>query len=305
MKKPFITLTFIFLAGWVGAQAEFAPVGATWHFDYYLFVAVVGYEKITVEKDTVLFGKQAKKLALERVTKIYPSNDLYFFHEVHFLHQTGDTIWHFDPNTSNQNDFHILFDFSLMPGDTLFYDDFGYHYLVIDSVGTIELNGGQYPVQYGSTPFSPVNQHEKVIISEKTGTLNTYLFIDTPDLCFLDGDCHYLRCYEDLDFPLLQLSDEDCEFLITSTAEVPQQSTLVISPNPTSDYLNFYLRTPIVAREASFRIINAAGIVVQEFKSDSPEATYIEPLWNLAAGVYFLQYLENGLVRHAEKFIKL
>jgi hypothetical protein len=92
--------------------------------------------------------------------------------------------------------------------------------------------------------------------------------------------------------------------LIDATEETKPEIKLAIYPNPTSDYLNFYLRTPVPVREASFRIVNAAGAVVREFKNDMPGATYMVPVWEWAAGIYFLQYLENGLVRCSEQFVK-
>lgn len=85
---------------------------------------------------------------------------------------------------------------------------------------------------------------------------------------------------------------------------VDERIHLSIYPNPARDYLNFYLRTPSPVREASFRIINAAGVMVSKFKSDMPDVTYIVPVWDWPSGVYFLQYLEEGQVRTSQKFIK-
>jgi Secretion system C-terminal sorting domain len=79
--------------------------------------------------------------------------------------------------------------------------------------------------------------------------------------------------------------------------------SLAIYPNPASDYLNFYLRTSHPAREASFRIVNAEGRLMKTFQIDRPDATYIVPVWDWAAGVYILQYVEEGVVRVSEKFI--
>ena len=79
--------------------------------------------------------------------------------------------------------------------------------------------------------------------------------------------------------------------------------SLAIFPNPASDYLNFYLRTPRPVREAGFRIVSAGGRLMKAFQSDRPGATYIVPVWDWAAGVYFLQYVEEGVVRVSEKFI--
>jgi hypothetical protein len=80
--------------------------------------------------------------------------------------------------------------------------------------------------------------------------------------------------------------------------------SLAIYPNPASDYLNFYLRTPRPMREASFRIVSAGGRLMKAFESDRPDATFIVPVWDWPAGVYFLQYVEEGVVRASEKFVK-
>jgi hypothetical protein len=82
------------------------------------------------------------------------------------------------------------------------------------------------------------------------------------------------------------------------------QLELAIYPNPASDYLNFYLRTPRLVREAGFRIVSAGGRLMKTFQSDRPDATFIVPVWDWAAGVYFLQYVEEGVVRASERFVK-
>ena len=79
---------------------------------------------------------------------------------------------------------------------------------------------------------------------------------------------------------------------------------LAIYPNPAADYLNFYLRGPVQGREPSFRIVSAAGQVVRTFPGSGPGMTYIVPVWDWAPGVYFLQYVEEGVVRASERFVK-
>ncbi len=79
---------------------------------------------------------------------------------------------------------------------------------------------------------------------------------------------------------------------------------LAIYPNPTSDYLNFQLRTLQYDKNGSFRIINKNGNVIKEFNSLSGEATYILPVWDWTNGIYYLQYLVNEEPVHTEKFIK-
>ena len=92
---------------------------------------------------------------------------------------------------------------------------------------------------------------------------------------------------------------------VSVTATAPEQAKveLAIYPNPTTDYLNFQLRTPQPLARARFRILDAAGRTVKDFSSDSPKDTYIVPVWDWAPGVYFLQYVEEGMVRASERFI--
>ena len=90
---------------------------------------------------------------------------------------------------------------------------------------------------------------------------------------------------------------------ISLPVENPMQ--LAIYPNPTSDYLNFQLRMPQAIKAATFRIVDASGKVVREIESNMPRETHIVPVWGWAAGVYFLQYMENGMVGHSERFVVL
>lgn len=78
---------------------------------------------------------------------------------------------------------------------------------------------------------------------------------------------------------------------------------LAIYPNPTTDYLNFELRTQQQLQKASFRIYDSSGRLVKEFASASPKDTFIMPVWDWEAGVYFLQYIMDGEVRALEQFV--
>jgi hypothetical protein len=80
---------------------------------------------------------------------------------------------------------------------------------------------------------------------------------------------------------------------------------LAIYPNPTSDYLNFQLRSPQAIPQAAFRILDAAGRVVKEFQSEHPGDTVIVPVWDWAPGVYFLEASTQGRILKTEKFVVL
>jgi hypothetical protein len=130
-------------------------------------------------------------------------------------------------------------------------------------------------------------------------------------------DGGFILCGQSLDWTadtipqqawLLKLDKHGCLVpgchIVGAANEKQPETNLVIYPNPTTDYLNFYLRTPKTLKSADFRIVSAEGKVIKTFSSDNPDATFILPVWDWAAGVYFLQYLEEGVVRGSEQFIK-
>lgn len=93
---------------------------------------------------------------------------------------------------------------------------------------------------------------------------------------------------------------------LNTTATEPEQEAfqLAIYPNPATDYLNFFLHAPDRTSALSFRILDAAGRVVQEIGALASGATYILPVSDWPRGAYVLQGLEAGKVLCAEKFIK-
>lgn len=107
---------------------------------------------------------------------------------------------------------------------------------------------------------------------------------------------------------LLKIDEHGCLIpgcQTTNTTQEPQSIIqLAIYPNPTIDYLNFYLKTLRQAKSSGFRIIDAQGRQFESFNHLFPEATYVLEVWDWPTGTYYLQYLENGQVLHTEKFIK-
>jgi hypothetical protein len=92
---------------------------------------------------------------------------------------------------------------------------------------------------------------------------------------------------------------------VSTTAVQPVEAPvrLAIYPNPTSDYLNFQLRTARPVQEATFRILDAQGRVLREFQSNHLQDTFIVPVEGWAAGVYFLEASEKGVALGVERFI--
>ncbi len=295
MKTSLFLLSFILFTFCGRAQTEFAPIGATWHIDYFQFVSTVGYEKIVAVKDTMILGKQAKKLELTRFTTHFFANGVINIdREDHYIYQTGDTVYHYfyDPYSPIMGDFTILYDFSLILGDTLFYEDDDY-YFVIDSIGTVEMNGEEYRTQYGHFPH-PFQIEQTTIINEKFGAMNDYLFLDITDFCFLDGPCQEFRCYEDDNFPLLQLADVECEHIpiFVSTNEPAPPPALLISPNPVRNRLLVAFSGPVKNAELHLFSPDGQRLKIWEIQNGSIQKEL--DLGGFPDGLYFIQWRQDG-----------
>jgi type IX secretion system substrate protein len=91
--------------------------------------------------------------------------------------------------------------------------------------------------------------------------------------------------------------------LIDDTKEAKEGGTLLLYPNPAKDYLNFFYRSPGISQKTAFRIFDVQGRLMKQFDGNEPEMTYIVPVWDWAAGVYFLQVEAGGVLVKTEKFI--
>lgn len=81
-------------------------------------------------------------------------------------------------------------------------------------------------------------------------------------------------------------------------------SLLAIYPNPVSDFLNFQLRGSQAAKDATFRIVNMEGKVMEEIASVNVQATVTVLVSGWPSGTYFLQCLDDGAVICSERFVK-
>ena len=90
--------------------------------------------------------------------------------------------------------------------------------------------------------------------------------------------------------------------LINSTEEKENEVSLLLYPNPTSDYLNFYF-DPSTYKEVQFRIVDSAGRMIKTINSDRIATTYIVPVYDYAPGAYFLQVSSKNGILYSEPFI--
>jgi hypothetical protein len=227
----------------------FAPIGSTWYYSGESFGPpwqtdpLFGY--YFVEKDTFLLGRQARAIG-------WYSNDEGIIERVDSLSKyvsvEGDRVYY-----KVGNEFVLLYDFGAAPGDTIYSKvessdlslgcisdfeeeviDFGY---VIDSVGTMTVDGEELRVQY-VTSLSGSGEDQWGFFSdpviERIGYYGWGGFWWGQGLtCILETG--YLRCYEDPDISWRHPDFNQhlsCEY-ISSVAPV-DIGYIALYPNPTS-----------------------------------------------------------------------
>jgi hypothetical protein len=150
-----------------------------------------------------------------------------------------------------------------------------------------------------------------VFLNNQRNSHTIYDVKETKDNGFIIAGESFDRTYQD-SVPqqawLLKVDQYGCLVpgcQLVNTGEVSvKKPDLVIYPNPTIDYLNFYLNTnPGQAGEGQFRITDISGKQKALFDSDSPGTTFIVPVMDYPAGTYVLQYLERGIVRTSKLFV--
>ena len=100
----------------------------------------------------------------------------------------------------------------------------------------------------------------------------------------------------------LKMVDKDGKFTYSNVIKVDNRSfTLQAYPNPVTNFLK--LEHGPASAAAEFRIMNAAGKLVQRFFPTIGSTYNLIPVEALSSGTYFIQYL-NGLENYSLSFIK-
>lgn len=114
-----------------------------------------------------------------------------------------------------------------------------------------------------------------------------------------------LLCHHENDTLVYQnKAYESCFLRSTSTsfAGVPGLR-IRLFPNPASGFLNIIFDPGERPAKGQFRVLDAQGRIVKRFEPLPGETTYLLPLAGYSPGVYFLQYLEDGKIARATRFV--
>lgn len=95
-----------------------------------------------------------------------------------------------------------------------------------------------------------------------------------------------------------------CQLVATENIEGnPRGVALRLYPNPASDILNIYTWSPHTPKNALLRIVSSDGQVVRESPVTRSDMTSMIPVRDIPAGVYFVQYVEEGMVVATEEAV--
>ena len=279
---------------------SWAPIGATWYYDYQAGTAQ-GYLKIESVKDTLINATTCKKLEKTRIT---------------FNHSTGnyDTLglgFELTYRDSNkvyhlkQDTLYVLYDFNAIEADTwTVFGDAKYSpscdsvgEIMVDSIGESVVNSDTLKLLYVSPKdtsdwrFS----HEQII--EKMGSLG-YMFPE-PNMCVVDAsEAGNLRCYSDT-FGTYQVSGEkDCTF-ITSVNSIKKDNNFEIFPLPFEDH--FILKTTHLLPGLSITLYDIQGKII--FSYPVLEKEKVIHTEKLPSGMYFIE-MNSSSVQIVRKILK-
>nr|MBS0038197.1 T9SS type A sorting domain-containing protein [Saprospiraceae bacterium] len=288
----FLTISILFFTidlptadAQVIGDEEFAPIGATWWYRTYAPICELHQNYFTLEskRDTIIDDRLARILEIDW-------NDRPDKYSTLVVHSHEEKVYFFE-----DEEFKLLYDFSLMPGDTLWHhlpknrtsldvgdthDNENYPNpanspfpFVLTSIDTVDLDG------YLSRKFNylPAGDFDLVMneVVEPVGNLEA--LIAMVDIRLTSGCFGYLRCYSDHRF-FHQFSSEGCT--VSHLSEIPH-SEFSLYPNPTTDHLIIRGLEEYSLNE--YTIIDLQGRMVLE-------GTFTERIEvnHLPAGVYIL-----------------
>lgn len=306
-----LTWIYVMLFTSVISQNEWFPVGAKWHVNHHETGSILmpenchSYEYFEVIKDTIIDGEQSKLISHKWVT--CGGEELHYPTQI--VKDKNQQVYYFKDGL-----FHLMYDFNLSVGDTLYLDENNWG---CDSVGSLildsisYLNIGNISLKQQHFSFFSYNEDEfntiNYIIVETIGRVLYGLEADFNNIAKIIfkplGYCgggpfgarpSKLRCYEDehiqfkqeliYDYKTNQYLDLPCDTvvdLIVSTQKI-KRNPLQISPNPASDHI----RLALEEANNTIQIHNLQGQVVYQAQiADKNPTIHIS---TLAKGVYLL-----------------
>jgi hypothetical protein len=305
MKK---SLTILFLiAGLMSKAQTWAPIGATWYYDYGFPTGSFGtpgtsYSVFEVVDDTLINGITCSKIQKSKSYSIsgrpmqeytYYLNDSVFFYNAHF------------------SEFQLLYDFDAVAGEFWYYRFYGDASLVdfdsiktvVDSTDFITINsiplkrlyvhyepvGFEYGWMYDDDPMTGQSE-----IIEYVGDIKNLISTFVLDGILLDYHQPYgLRCYDDSNIGHYETGIVDSCNYVNLLGETELETEHVsLYPNPANNKIFLNIETEF------YQIYSSDGRLIQAGEAGTD---YSIDVSNLQNGIYLLT-LDKGL--HPLCFVK-
>ncbi len=273
MKKHLLLAALVLSGVCLQAQLAWFQIGDEWTFEVYKgwFPEVSGLNRIKIEKEVNLGGESW--MWLRRYHYLDSSPNAY-----HYARQEGDKIYVWGGVNSKR----LVYDFSLVPGDTLKFIP-SYYYAVLDT-GSVFLAGQVRRTQ--TVQHSFINY--PLLLVEGIGAVGnpedsddkyacSYIFLDA-DFCHAagDGTTAYFRCFGNTQGVYAPF--EGC---LVSADKLDAPTPVRVWPNPAND------RLFVQGNCRMLQLCDAQGRIVLEEKRFAGNTTEI-PTCQLPNGLYFL-----------------
>jgi hypothetical protein len=291
--KKYILILFLFVASNVNSQT-WAPIGATWHYQSYDIYSNEWYAELQSVDDTIIQGKNCKLLQSTGVgaCSYYDNNPI-------FLYPDSDKVYYFNEGLSK---FCLLYDFTLLPNDTLYIqvnqfsstteDSVGF---IVDSIGFTDIGTNHLRTQYltriySMNIFSGYNGEVIEFIGH-----SSFLFPIVYGMCdasFTAG----LLCYND---SLINYHSPSVLSSFCSTIGVDEINTvnkIKVYPNPTTDYINIDCDKNLIKQINLYNIYGRLIVTANE-------SNFVD-LSRLPNGIYFIEIIDKNFDKTNIKIIK-
>lgn len=299
MRYLLALLVLPFWASSTCSQTVFAPAGATWEYHYIEgWTLDTGTLRVAYVGDTILYGKNCKRLcATKQPNPFFPANcpdsgELQFF-----LVQSNDSVL----ISSGFSPFLYSFKLNYIVGDTVAFPLlYGLRKFAVIKVDTLHLN---------NQSVRRFNLYHKLPATPE-GSLATNVYdLFGPELGFfsswwgiaVDGDSYFLCSYKDDGFPKIYLSGVHCTGMVGLDPSVENSRKLVLSPNPTADFLQLDFAGPEIASPLEVDMYNALGRLV--LRDNVPAMQGTIDLRQLQSGLYWVVVHAEGLA-FRQKIVK-
>lgn len=301
--KKILWLSIILAISFNLSSQDFAPIGAEWHYtEKFVFSGNINYLKISSIEDTLIQGKNCKKLLKEEILECSTRP------HIEYVYSEDSVIYYWD---NDFNEFQKLYDFKTQTENWIIKikdwdNDIDSLLIVVDSTSYTTINEIQLKVlhvtYYGIYDDPLLNFYYNSEIVEKIGDLS-YLFNLFPE-SYLTCDLNYsegLRCYEDSDFGFYSTGIADsCTYTYDwiNIDKNRSKESINIFPNPTTGQMQIKIDSdkPILLEVFDIR---GNSIYSTEFESEIQIDLTDQP-----NGVYILKLKSYDLIIREKKIIK-